>query len=100
MITIDCSAAKPVKVCVVWLVGQVTTRRVTEVASPSPMCWPRGLPPKLPLLPTTRTTQTVVPSGCLRSASIRAPSAERLDLTPTSLTSASAVHDRGSGTTH
>jgi len=31
-------------VCVVWLVGQVMTRRVTEVVSPSPMCWTRGLP--------------------------------------------------------
>jgi len=62
------------------------TRRATEVASPSPMCWTRGLPPKLSLLPTTRITETVVPLGFFRSTSIRAPSAERLDLTPTSLT--------------
>jgi len=42
--------------------------------------------PRANCISTTRTTETVVPLGFFRSTSIRAPSAERLDLTPTSLT--------------
>ena len=54
VISIDWPAGMFSKVCVFWLVGQVTESRATERASPRPIIWTKGLPPKLPLLPTVR----------------------------------------------
>src|SRR5262249_37000515 len=85
VISMDWSAARPRKVWVVLLVGQVTVRQSTESASRRPINSTRLLPPKLPLLPMTRWIERV-PPGPFRSTRSLAPRADRLVLVPMSRT--------------
>ena len=73
------------KVWDVLLVGQLTVKRATDFASPSPTNSTRELPPKLPLLPITRKMDRSAPSVPFSSTWILAPIAARLVLVPTSL---------------
>ena len=73
------------KVWVVSEVGQVTVSERMAVASARPISWRRGEPPKLLTEPTARW-MVRGPSGVSISTAMRAPTAWRLELVPTSLT--------------
>lgn len=73
--------SESVKTCVDFDVGQKTSTFSIDSALPMPMCWRRGLPPKLEPYPTVRYTVRCTPWS-RKVTAIRAPKAPRLVRTP------------------
>jgi len=77
------SGATSLKVCTIPEVGQVIRISAIERASPRPISWRRGLPPKEPPLVTDRWISRG-PPGVSTTIRMRQPMAARFVFTPTS----------------